>query len=123
MTTNKELMKLKPDYDAYFAAEKAEKTLIIGAFSGETLIGYSVNFVIKNLHYSDLIMCQNDLLYLDPEYRKGITGIRLLRETEKRAKALGANFVAWHAKPDTVLDQVLTRLKYKVQDIIYTKEI
>jgi hypothetical protein len=93
----------------------------MGAFDGDELVGYSINIVSKNLHYSDLVVCQNDILFVSGDYRKGATGLRLMRDTERAASALGAKLMLWHAKPETNLHAVLPRLKYRVQDVVYSR--
>tara|TARA_R110000803_G_scaffold154638_5_gene219438 strand:+ start:812 stop:1261 length:450 start_codon:yes stop_codon:yes gene_type:complete len=120
---NKTLMVLKPDTEKYYSMEERNGLLVLSAWEGEELIGYSVNFLINHLHYADLNLCSNDLLFVKKEYRSSKTGLKLMRETEKRAKELGATLMLWHAKPDTALNALMPRLGYKVQDIIYSKEI
>jgi predicted GNAT superfamily acetyltransferase len=97
----------------------AEKFL--GAFDGDEIVGYSVNIMAHNLHYSDLIMCQSDVLYVREDKRQGPAGLKLMRETERLAKERGAQMMLWHAKPATNLDQILPRMGYRVQDVVYTR--
>lgn len=120
LTTNKDLMILSPDVETYLRLEDLGRMLSLAAFEGEEIIGYSVNIFGQNLHYSDLMMCQNDVLFVRKDKRRGPTGLRLMRETERLAKERGAEMMLWHAKPGTSLDAILPRLGYKVQDIIYT---
>lgn len=125
LATNKELMVLNPDLQTYQDLYEADCLLSIGIFEENTdrLIGYSINFLTNNLHYSHLAVCQNDILYLDPEFRKGVMGIKLIRETERRAKAIGADLMLWHAKAETPLNDILPRMDYGVQDIVYSKAL
>jgi GNAT superfamily N-acetyltransferase len=123
LATNKEMMVLRPDVERYRILELGGCLISIGAFLGDELIGYSVNFVTHHMHYSDLIVCQNDILYVDKPHRKGATGIRLILETEKVAKARGAHMVGWHAKPGTALEGLLPRMGYRVQDVCFTRTI
>lgn len=123
LATNKKLMKLDPDWDVYYKMESLKKILIIAAFEGNKIVGYSVNLLSNNLHYKDLFMCQNDILYIHPDYRKGRAGYQLIKETERQASELGCRFMLWHAKKDTALEQLMPRMDYKVQDIIFSKEI
>jgi predicted GNAT superfamily acetyltransferase len=120
---NKDLMALKPDEARYYAMEKEGKVLILAAWDGDELVGYSVNFLVNHLHYADLNLCSNDLLFVSKEHRQSRTGLKLMKETEIKAKGVGAELMLWHAKPDTALSAMLPRLKYNVQDIIYSKEL
>lgn len=123
LTTNKGLMILKPDISTYEMLESKNALLSLGAFDGDgdEIVGYSVNIMAHNLHYSDLMMCQSDVLYVREDKRQGPTGLKLMRETERLAKERGAQMMLWHAKPDTNLDQILPRMGYRVQDVVYTR--
>ena len=120
---NKQVMKLKPDEKAYHNLEKANQLFILSAWQDDVLIGYSVNFVSNHLHYADLKLAQNDLLFISKEHRGGRVGLRLIKDTETYAKSLGCKLMLWHCKPNTPLNEILPRLKYGVQDVIYSKEI
>ena len=120
---NKEVMVLAPDYAKYHTMQKAGLLLILGVYHGYDLVGYSLNFVTTNLHYSGLLVCQNDLLFLLPEHRASTAGLRLMAATEKAAVEHGCKLMLWHAKEGSPLDTILHRRKYPVQDIIYSKQL
>jgi len=120
---NKEVMKLKPDEKAYRNLEEANQIFILSAWQDDVLIGYSVNFVLNHPHYADLLLAQNDLLYIKKEMRGSSAGLKLIKETETHATSLGCKLMLWHAKENTALGAILPRLKYGVQDIIYSKEL
>ena len=121
---NKRIMVPKPDIEQYQALERAGRLLILAAHAPDgALAGYSVNFLTHHLHYADLRVLSNDLLYVAKAHRRGRLGLRLIRATEARAKDAGAQLVLWHAKPATALDALLPRLGYGVQDVIYSQEV
>ena len=120
---NKQIMKLKPDEKTYHQMEEMRKIFILSAWQDDVLIGYSVNFVTNHLHYADLVIAQNDLLYITKEKRGSRAGLRLIKETENYAASLGCKLMLWHAKEDTALSAILPKIKYGVQDIIYSKEL
>jgi GNAT superfamily N-acetyltransferase len=131
LATVPDIMLLKPDVERYQTLEAAGNLFAIGMFDThvdahvdagvETLVGYSVNIVCTNLHYGDLLMCQNDLLFVRKSHRRGMTGMRLITATERAAKDRGVKMMLWHAKPGTTLDRMLPRLGYGIQDIIYSQ--
>lgn len=126
LATNKALMRLKPDLDAYRRMEATGKMLSLGLFDSDELVGYSINLITRNLHYSDLLVCQNDVLFLRSDLRGGRAGLNLMRETEARAKASADGqpiMMLWHAKPGTPLEGLLPKLGYGVQDVIYSREL
>lgn len=129
LATHPALMRLAPNWDAYHALENTRALLALIAYAGDELtgdneiIGYSINFIGRHLHYSGLHYAENDVLFVKPEHRGGKLGVRLMRETERLAKARGARMMLWHAKQGSALTKLLPRMDYAVQDIIYSKEI
>jgi GNAT superfamily N-acetyltransferase len=121
LATVPDIMLLKPDVERYQTLEANNSIFAIGMFDKEELVGYSVNIVCTNLHYGDLLMCQNDLLFVRKSHRRGMTGMRLITATERAAKDRGVKMMLWHAKPGTTLDRMLPRLGYGIQDIIYSQ--
>ena len=90
---------------------------------GDVCIGYSMNIMIHHLHYADLRIAQNDILFVKKELRGVRLGLRLIKVTEDHAKSEGCKLMLWHAKENTALDKLLPKLKYGVQEIMYSKEI
>ena len=119
----KDLMELKPNWPMYDVLDKSGSLFIYLAMQGDVCIGYSMNLVTNHLHYADLKYTQNDVLFIKKEFRGGRIGLRLMKVTEDYAKSLGCKVMLWHAKEDTTLAALLPRLKYGVQDIIFSKEL
>lgn len=123
LASHKHLMELNPDMETYEAMEGAGCLLALFAYDGEEIVGYSANFIVPHMHYKDLLMCQNDVLYVDPDRRNGSFGLRLIQETERLAAERGARFITWHAKPNTRLEVLLPRLEYRTQEVVFSKEL
>lgn len=120
---NKALMVLKPDRAAYQSMQDKGVLITLFAYKGEEIVGYSVNIITKHLHYSDVIMTMNDVLYLDKGERNGRLGLGLIRETERICKEHGSHIHMWHAKDNSPLARILAARRYKVQDIVFSKEL
>lgn len=120
---NKQVMQLRPDADKYLELEANSSLFILAAYSDDDLVGYSVNFTTNHMHYTDLIVASNDLLFVSKQHRKGKVGLRLIKATEAKARDVGARLMLWHAKPDTALAELLPRLGYVVQDIVFSTEV
>ncbi len=120
---NKSLMILKPDYESYLSLEQMGKLLAVYAYCGDQVVGYSYNFINRHIHYSDLLVSHNDVLFILPDHRNGSVGLKLIKETEKQSKLLGAKLMLWHAKENTSLSKILPRMKCNVQEIIFSKEL
>lgn len=121
LATNPDIMELKPRRDRYEALEAAGMMVALGLFDGDSLIGYSVNVVDANMHYADLVVGQNDVLFVHPRYRKSQDGLALIHATEDAVRARGAQIMLWHAKDGTALQGMMPRLGYRIQDIIFSK--
>ena len=120
---NKQIMKLKPNYQLYEALNSTGWLFIYVAMRDDVCIGYSMNIMMHHLHYADLRIAQNDVLFVKKEFRGGRLGLRLLKVTEDHARSEGCKLMLWHAKENTALAELLPKLKYGVQEIMYSKEI
>lgn len=123
VTTNKELMILNPDMDTYYALEEQGRLIVLCVYKEGEVIGYSVNMIQPHLHYKDLVYSSNDLLFVSKEYRNSKVGLQLIKDTEAVCKAKGSQFHLWHAKENTTLAELLPRMGYSIQDIMFSKEI
>tara|TARA_B100000405_G_scaffold56253_2_gene38052 strand:+ start:2023 stop:2532 length:510 start_codon:yes stop_codon:yes gene_type:complete len=120
---NKQVMKLKPNWPMYEAVDQGGFLFIYLAMQDDVCIGYSMNIIMHHFHYADLRVTQNDVLFVKKEFRGGRLGLRLLRVTEDHARSEGCKLMLWHAKENTALAKLLPKLKYGVQEIMYSREI
>lgn len=118
---NKQVMVLKPDYERYKYIEETGTMKTLVAYEGDTIVGYSVNFISKHIHYSDLSVCYNDIVFVTSNKRNSPVGLRLVKATEEKCKEWGAHMMMWHVKQNSSLDKILPRKGYNVQDIVYSK--
>lgn len=121
IAVNKDNIKLNPDWDAYYSLEAQDKLRIFTARSGEELIGYFVVVVSTGLHYKDHLFACNDVIYLSPEYRKGFTGVRLIRFAENCLKADGVSVLTINTKVHQPFDRLMDFLKFKNVERVYSK--
>jgi GNAT superfamily N-acetyltransferase len=63
----------------------------------------------------------SDVLYLAPEYRKGTTGIRLMKTAEEELVKLGVQRIVQNVKLTNDWGSILERMGYKPFERIYTK--
>ena len=120
---NKDLMVLNPDEQRYLALEATGQFFALAAWDGDELVGYSGNFIGQHLHYAGLRYANNDVLFVAKDHRASPLGLRLIRETVAEAQRRGARLMLWHGKQDTPLAELLPKMDYKVQDVIYSREL
>jgi GNAT superfamily N-acetyltransferase len=124
LATHPHLMRVLPGFGKYEALENAGMLLVLVARDKlGKIVGYSGNMVYPNMHYSELVMGHNDVLYVPPEHRGGTLGLRLIKQTEGAMRLRGVKLLLWHAKQHTKLDHMMPKLGYAVQDIMYSKEL
>jgi hypothetical protein len=121
LTLNKEHIKLDPDWHKYSILAKNKSLVVITARDQGKLVGYSVFFITNHLHYQQNKMANNDVLFLHEDYRKGTTGIKLIKESEKALKDLGIIKILWHIKFAKDFRKILYRLGYHDEDAIVGK--
>jgi len=120
----KHLMVLDPDWDRYELLEATGKLFGLAVYHDDTLVGYSLNIIDRHLHYAGLVVAQNDIVYVDPDFRGTRAFALLNRATEEQAKARGAKLFLMHAKEGSDLEEIMRRRpEYSVQDIIFAKEL
>lgn len=114
-------IKLDPDYDRYELLSRAGVLHVVTARSGPKLVGYHMSIVMPHLHYKSSLTAFTDVFYLKPEYRKGMTGYRLLRTFRDSVKARGVQKVYMMTKLGIDLDPVLKRLGFKPIERVYAQ--
>jgi hypothetical protein len=82
------------------------------------LIGYSAFFLKPHIHYKDILVASNDVLFLKKEHRVGRFGLKLIKYSEQKMKELGANKITWHIKSSNDFSPILHRMGYIDEDII-----
>lgn len=120
---DKELCVLLPDYQKYAALEKLGHLLTLVARVNGILVGYSVTIIDSHLHYADVIVGTNDVLFVHPDYRSSPLGLRLIKRTEEECEALGVNSYSWRAKEGTPLHRIFEAKRYYKHEINYTKRL
>lgn len=120
---NKSLMVLNPDVKRYRQLDESGNLVCLFAYHEDEVVGYSAMIIHNHLHYSDLVVAYNDVIYIQPEHRNISLGSQLIKESERVSKEHGAKLMLWHAKPNTALDKILPFMDCKVQETIYSKEL
>ena len=120
---NKEKIALNPDWEAYEKLEDDGKLKVFTARDNNKLIGYFVVIVGVNPHYKDHLFAINDIIYLDKDYRKGFTGIKIIKFAEKCLKEDGVSVLSINTKVHKPFDRVMVYLGFRPIERIYSKYI
>ena len=79
---NQGVIKLNPDWEKYAQMDQSGLLRIFTARKNNELVGYCVLVVSQSLHYKDHIFANNDVVFVLPEYREGMTGYKLIKYAE-----------------------------------------
>lgn len=118
---------LNPDWERYVDFEKAGMLFIMTARAQGVLVGYLTVVVYPHLHHRDVKWATVDVMWLHPSFRKGWTGVRMLRHLEKGMRKLGAG-VVWFAVKNHFknrnargVGELLTFLGYGEVETVFAK--
>lgn len=124
---DKDDVPLDPNWDVYMEMSIAGKLRVTTARAGDELVGYVFNIVGPHLHYRSTLHSVVDMYWLDPRYRKGWTGIKMLRANEQMLDRTGVvrRMIAEHLQFKGVhgrmMRVVFKWLGYRPRDVLYAK--
>lgn len=121
ITLYKDKVKLDPDWNAYKMMEDKNQFFLFTARVDGELVGYSAFFVKPHIHYKELMVASNDVLFLNKKHRTGLTGIKLIKYSEQKLKEIGVNKITWHVKYSNDFRPILHRMGYADEDVIVGK--
>jgi len=116
---NKHLLRLNPDENLYERA--GNNLLLVTARDGQKLVGYFLWFLLGHAHYKHVLVAEEDLHFLLPEYRRGWTGYGLIKAACEAALARGAELLVMREKIGHEHAAIMHRLKFAPTDIVYTR--
>lgn len=125
---DKEGAPFEPDWDGLFACQLQRLLHVLTVRSDGVLVGYAFLFLQPNVMSVGRYRAFTERFWLDPDFRQGWLGVRLLREPEKKARALGATRLAASptlrfAKDRGSLSKVFERLGYQPEDLVMVKTL
>jgi len=123
IAVNKDKIKLNPDWSFY---ETLDSMGLLGVYTireSGTLVGYFVVVAKPHPHYKDHVFAVNDIIYIDPNYRKGLAGFKLIKFVEKDLKTRGVSVLVINTKVHKPFDVLLERLGFQNVERAYSKFI
>jgi len=75
------------------------------------------------LHYQDHSFAHNDVIFVDPEYRKGFTAWRLIKFATEQLELAGVSVMMINIKRHKPFDKLLQRLGFTESESIYSKRL
>jgi hypothetical protein len=115
----KDVQKLDPDWETYDYLERVGKLWVMTVRDRGTLVGYMTMVINRALHYRTLLMATEDIHYLLPQYRRGMTGYRLIRLTLRAMQARGCRMAVMRCKAGKSHAVLFERLGGELSDLVY----
>jgi hypothetical protein len=92
--------------------------------SAGSIIGYAGYTVTPHLYYQQYTMAMQDAIHLSKSHRKGFTGVRLFKESERILKEdHNVNLIIQNSTQKIDLSNLFYRLGYKDSDRMFLKEL
>lgn len=123
IAVNKDKIKLNPDWQAYEDLNLAGHLKIYTARDNGKLVGYFIVGVSTHIHYKDHKFANNDILFVQPNSRAGMTGYKLINFAEQQLKKLGVSVININTKTHAPFDKLLERMGYDLTEKNFGKYI
>jgi GNAT superfamily N-acetyltransferase len=120
---------LSPDsYDFDFQTyDNLNKRGLVFAYTlrdnDDNLVGYYLAILGRDLNHKSVIQSTAMLVYVAPEFRKGVSGIRLIRGAEEELRKAGVHKIVIGHTHRKDISSLLKRLGYTPTEIVYSKDL
>ena len=108
----------KPNREQYEAMAKAGMLHALGVYKGNELVGFMSYLLTPMAHFSRCA-ATTESLFLDPKYRHGLLGVRLIKTALKQAKSLGAVGLYVSAPVGSQLEKLAKALRLKQTNVVF----
>lgn len=117
---------VEPDWDRLCSLDLIGILRVLAARDGSVLVGYVFNFVLPSLMHASVLFAIVEGIWLDPLYRQGLAGFRLLRENDAGLKEMGCKAITFQVSSHFAADRgtlgrLLKRLGYHLHGHVYFK--
>src|SRR3972149_1204999 len=112
---------VNPDREMYMKLDALGLIHVLTARDDGKLVGYFVAFVRKHMHYQHIMCGSDDLFYLAPSHRRGMTGLRFIDAAIGMMRAAGAQHISIRDKfLSRDIGPLLERRGFKAIEIVYS---
>jgi GNAT superfamily N-acetyltransferase len=80
---------LQPRFDVYLARDAAGELVLVTLRDAGAVCGYFLCFVAPGLHYGGCLTAQMDIIYVHPNVRGRLGGLRLIRAMKRELTRRG----------------------------------
>lgn len=112
---------LSPAWDKYVQMEMAGTLMFFAAWAEDKLVGYILNIIHPNLHFSKTLYAFIDAFYLAPAYRTGEAEALFVMENEIALLEQGVKRINIAIPAATWQYRLMKKLKYARTESIFAK--
>jgi hypothetical protein len=112
---------LDPDWDLYRHMNAKGIVHLTTARQAGDLVGYAVYLLSTALHYKHLSIAEADVFWLGPAYRKGLTGVRMMRCAEDSLRGIGVHKIFTKIKLHYDVGKVFEYMGHVPIERVYAK--
>lgn len=120
---DKARMPMGPDLKWYEACEALGMLQVVVARSAGRVVGYQISLIRPHTHYSSVLCSFEDTFYLDPQYRKGLCGVKLISESLRLLAARGVQRAFFMSIESHPTDRIFQYLGFKRTHTTWSKWI
>lgn len=113
---------LSVNWELYCALDREGKLKTYTARNKNNLVGYIIFILNEHIRYQHSMVAENDVIYLTPEYRKGLTGYRFIKYAINNIKIL-CDIVTLRLKAKDTSIKLAKRLGFKLTDYSFLMEV
>lgn len=110
-----------PDLTIYSTAQKNGTLRLFTARVADMLVGYQVFFVMRHPHRKYSKEACQDVLYLDPEVRKGMVGIKFIKWCDGHLEREGVKKITHQISARRDISVLFKRLGYELEDMTFSR--
>jgi hypothetical protein len=115
-----DVIKLDPDYAKYDDLANKNMLEVHTIRNDGKLVGYSLWFISQHIHYKNSLTVNSDILFISPEFRQGITGVKFIKWSTEKIKERNPQRIMFHVKDAVDYSPILKRMGAKHFESIYT---
>lgn len=120
LALDKDKVKLDPDYEVYFEAERRGQLLLVTIRKDAAVIGYFVGFIRTDLHYKTCLTCRMDIFMLKKEHRGSSIGIKLFKTVQRICNNRGVKRIVVGSKTHKDASKLFEFLGYTEIERFYS---
>lgn len=121
LALDQEEVEYAPDWERYDRLDKLGHLSIVTLREKGIIVGYCVTHVMPELHYKTTLTATMDILWVAPEYRENMGGLRLMREVHRELKRRGVKRVYMGSKLHKDISKLFTALGYVPMELWFSK--